>query len=84
MTQPERVFTDEDLKHFQCGDYEHLTKHELSCCIAALIARLEAAEKVIDVAWHDSECAVHSSFGPWRCDCEFPELLTEWRKAAGK
>ena len=66
------TFTDDDLKRLKNGRYFDMDKEVLpNDKLESLLARLEAAEKVCELL----NGPVHESF--W-------QVMTEWRKAAGK
>jgi len=78
------VFLDDDLKRLK----EDLEKHgsdifEPIELWQALLARLEAAENIIEYsAGHDEDCDEVQSGD--KCSCEYDKLYEAWRKAAGK
>lgn len=76
------AFTDDDLKRLKelKGDWRGISMPNEA--IAALLARLEAAEAVIESDSHTERCV--DEFMKNGCTCGFQEAINRWRKAAGK
>jgi len=77
------TFTDEDLKRLEkLPDNIVITLGVgPSVKLKAIIARLEAAEKIAEWGCHTRRCSIKADEA---CDCEMPALFEAWRKAAGK
>ena len=91
------TFTDDDLKWLkdwlgyceskfngQRLDEFHYEAHYHN--VKSLLARLEAAEKLIErgALWHDGDCVTANGGFQEHCDCGSYVAEEAWRKAAGK
>lgn len=77
------TFTDDDLKRLKAStmeDAEWVMDWDL---FQALLARLEAAEAVIDAESHTEMCE-DNYLERKGCTCHFQPAIDAWRKVAGK
>jgi hypothetical protein len=51
--------------------------------LVALIARLDAAERVIKVSFHRQDCPMNYNVTTPVCDCGRQDALSEWRTTQG-
>lgn len=79
-----QCFTDDDLKRLKEYGMPHWFEINEKGKLEALLARLEAAERLGDWADHENLCSFIDRGRDGDCDCGCTEVFVAWRKSAGR